>query len=69
MTHTLHPGTTTLATLEAIWRSDGPVALDPAVRAGVTASAAVVARAARGTVPVYGVNTGFGKLASVRIAP
>ncbi len=69
MTHTLHPGMTTLATLEAIWRSDGPVALDPAVRAGVTASAAVVARAARGTVPVYGVNTGFGKLASVRIAP
>jgi histidine ammonia-lyase len=34
----------------------------------VTASAALVARAAAGNDAVYGVNTGFGKLASVRIA-
>ncbi|MDA1311682.1 MAG: histidine ammonia-lyase, partial [Proteobacteria bacterium] len=35
----------------------------------VAASAAVIAAAAIGEAPVYGVNTGFGKLASVRIAP
>jgi histidine ammonia-lyase len=35
----------------------------------VEASAAVIHAAAQGDTPVYGVNTGFGKLASVRIAP
>jgi histidine ammonia-lyase len=34
----------------------------------VDASAALVANAAAGDAPVYGVNTGFGKLASTRIA-
>ena len=33
----------------------------------IRASAAVVQRAAAGDAPVYGVNTGFGKLASQRI--
>ena len=37
-------------------------------RAGVAASAAVVQRAAAGDAPVYGVNTGFGKLANQRIS-
>ena len=36
--------------------------------AAIRASAAVVQRAARGDAPVYGVNTGFGKLASTRIS-
>jgi histidine ammonia-lyase len=36
--------------------------------AAVDASAATVAAAAAGDAPVYGVNTGFGKLASTRIA-
>ena len=69
MTQTLRPSGTTLAELETLWRGQGPVQLDPAARAGVEASASVVAAAARGAAPVYGVNTGFGKLASVRIAP
>ncbi|MGI3211800.1 histidine ammonia-lyase [Roseovarius tibetensis] len=69
MTHGLTPGTTTLDMLEAIWRGDGPVTLAPSARAGIDASAAIVAKAAQGDMPVYGVNTGFGKLASVRIAP
>ena len=43
--------------------------LDPAARPGVEAAAAQVARAAAGEAPVYGVNTGFGKLASRKIAP
>ena len=66
---TLRPGETTLAELEAFWRSGGPARLDPAARAGVARAAEVVATAARGEAAIYGVNTGFGKLASVRIAP
>ncbi|RVT87377.1 histidine ammonia-lyase [Rhodobacteraceae bacterium CCMM004] len=63
----LVPGTTDLVQLEAIWRGSGPVSLDPSARAGIAASADLVAAAAAGDAPVYGVNTGFGKLASVRI--
>lgn len=66
---TLRTGTATLADLAEVWRGSGPVRLDPAARPGVEAAAAHVARAAAGAAPVYGVNTGFGKLASVRIAP
>ena len=44
------------------------LALDGAARGAIRASAAVVQRAARGDAPVYGVNTGFGKLASTRIS-
>jgi len=69
MSEILTPSAASLAQLEHIWRGSGPVALDPAAKAGVDASAAVIAAAARGDAPVYGVNTGFGKLASVRIAP
>ncbi len=64
----LSPGRTTLEDLEAIWRGQGAVALDPAARPGVEAAAALVERAAAGEAAVYGVNTGFGKLASVKIA-
>ena len=69
MTDILTPGTATLAQLEVSWRGSDPVRLDPGARAGIDASARTVAEAARGDVPVYGINTGFGKLASVRIAP
>lgn len=65
----LRPGRTTLAALEGFWRSARGAALDPACRAGVEAAAGVVARAAAGGTAIYGVNTGFGKLASVRVAP
>ncbi|WCR10877.1 histidine ammonia-lyase [Paracoccus stylophorae] len=64
----LIPGETTLAQLERIWREGVAVRLADSARAGIAASAARIARAADGTEPVYGVNTGFGKLASVRIA-
>ena len=43
------------------------LAIDPAADAAIRASAAVVQRAAAGREPVYGVNTGFGKLATTRI--
>jgi histidine ammonia-lyase len=64
----LVPGALDLAQLR---RLGGPlptqVQLDPACRAGLRASAEVVRRAAAGNAPVYGVNTGFGKLATTRI--
>ncbi|MEF3047522.1 histidine ammonia-lyase [Pseudotabrizicola sp. L79] len=67
MTHPLTPGTTPLATLETLWRKGGQVRLDRTAKDGIDAAHALVARAASGDAAVYGVNTGFGKLASVRI--
>ncbi len=63
----LTPGAATLPQLHEVW-TGAPATLDPAARPGVEAAAALVARAAAGAAAVYGVNTGFGKLASVRIA-
>ncbi len=65
----LTPGTVGLSTLALIYRQRNPVTLDPSARAGIDTSAAHVARVAAGDGPVYGINTGFGKLASMRIAP
>jgi histidine ammonia-lyase len=68
MTLTLVPGQATLETLEAIWRGTGPIRLDESARAGIEAAAKLVRDAAAGDAAIYGVNTGFGKLASVKIA-
>jgi histidine ammonia-lyase len=69
MTVRLVPGELTLANLRALCGSERlRVELDPACRANVRASAALVHAATQGDAPVYGVNTGFGKLASTRIA-
>ena len=65
----LRPGAATLAELEAIYREAPKLRLDPACRPAVERSAEAVRRAAEGEAAVYGVNTGFGKLASVRIPP
>jgi histidine ammonia-lyase len=65
----LTPGATTLAQLETLWRDGVPARLDPAARAPVEAAARQVRAVAEGDVAIYGVNTGFGKLASVKIAP
>ena len=62
------PGTVTLSTLEQIWRNGTPARLAASARAGVEAAAAMVAEAVAGEAPVYGINTGFGKLASTKIA-
>ena len=64
---TLIPGDTTLAQLETLWREGGAVRLDDRARPAIARSAERIAAAARGSEPVYGVNTGFGKLASIRI--
>jgi histidine ammonia-lyase len=61
------PGTTSLADWRAIYEG-ASVALDARAWAAIDASAAAVARIVAKGAPVYGINTGFGKLASVRIA-
>lgn len=62
----LHPGHATLADWRAIYRG-ASVQLDSATRPAVDASARTVdAIIAKGDA-VYGINTGFGKLAHVRI--
>jgi len=66
---TLTPGATGLNDLERLWRGGLAARLAPDARAGVEAAQAQVAAAAAGSAAVYGVNTGFGKLASVKIAP
>jgi histidine ammonia-lyase len=63
----LHPGSVPLSVLERIYRKDVPARLDPSFRPGIEAAAARIAAIAGGESAVYGVNTGFGKLASVRI--
>ena len=65
----LDPGALTLDQLQAIHAGGVSLRIPDASRARIRASAAVVQRAAAGEAPVYGVNTGFGKLASQRIAP
>lgn len=63
----LTPSEVPLADWRAIHRGAG-LLLDPACRPAIAASAAAVARILANGEPVYGINTGFGKLASVRIA-
>lgn len=65
----LTPGQTTLAQLARIYREELPVTLDRKAKSAMEAAAAAIQAAAAGGLPVYGVNTGFGKLASMRIAP
>ena len=68
----LRPGQLSLDELQAIHAGGSgrpqPLMIDPAALPGIQTSAAVVQRAAAGDAPVYGVNTGFGKLAGTRIS-
>jgi histidine ammonia-lyase len=66
---TLQPGNTSLEQLRQLYRTGASAVLDQSARASVEGAAARVADAARGSEVVYGVNTGFGKLASVKIKP
>jgi histidine ammonia-lyase len=59
----------TLDQIVAIADRGEHVVLSGAARARVLASRAVVDRVARGDQPAYGINTGFGSFADVRIAP
>jgi len=63
---TLTPGAVPLSSWRALWQGATP-RLDPACADAISASAAAVARILAKGQPVYGINTGFGKLAAVRI--
>ena len=62
----LQPGAVSLSQWRAIYRGARP-SLDPGCMPAVHKSAAAVERILAYGEPVYGINTGFGKLASVRI--
>src|SRR6185369_259279 len=65
----LDGSTLTIEQLLAIADRGETVALTDAARDRVRASRAVVDRRARGDEPAYGINTGFGSFAEVKIAP
>ena len=64
----IRPGRLTLDELQAVHVGVQPLVMDPQALPAILASAAIVRGAAEGDAPVYGVNTGFGKLASTRIS-
>ena len=66
-TLSLTPGNVTLAQFETLWRTGAPTRLEQTARLAVEAAATMIREAATGEAAVYGVNTGFGKLASRRI--
>jgi histidine ammonia-lyase len=67
MTETLRPGEVSLKQLEAIYWDGANARLDPSFDAGILKAAERIAAIAAGNAPVYGINTGFGKLASIKI--
>ena len=67
MTLTLVPGAVSLGDLERLYREQPAFVLHNAAYAAVEESAAILAERIGEGEPIYGVNTGFGKLASVRI--
>jgi len=64
----MEPGQFTLDQLQAIHSGVQKLTLPESSRAIIQNSQQVVQRAADGDAPVYGVNTGFGKLANQRIS-
>jgi len=62
------PGDVTLAQWRAIYRG-ASLTLDEAALPAIAAGAAAVEEILSRNEPAYGINTGFGKLAAVRIAP
>ncbi|MEO8374644.1 MAG: aromatic amino acid lyase, partial [Sphingomonas bacterium] len=64
---TLKPGAVPLADWRGIYRG-AELRLDPSSAPVISASAKAVERILAKGEPVYGINTGFGKLAGVRIA-
>ncbi|MBL8309778.1 MAG: histidine ammonia-lyase [Burkholderiales bacterium] len=63
----LNVGGLALDDLQTLHGGDVTLTLPESARAAIRQSHAVVAAAAAGDAPVYGVNTGFGKLANQRI--
>ncbi len=59
----------TIADVVAVARRNVPLVLDRAAERRIAEAAKLVAEIAEGDGPVYGVNTGFGDLATVRVPP
>jgi histidine ammonia-lyase len=66
-TLTLTPGAVTLDDLARIYWEEANLRLDPSCHPAIQLAADRIAKAAAGNAAIYGVNTGFGKLASVKI--
>ena len=66
---TLQAGSVPLSTFADIYWNATPARLDPALYPAVKKAADRITQISGGDEPVYGINTGFGKLASIRIAP
>jgi histidine ammonia-lyase len=64
----LEPGELTLDQLQTIYSTRTTLEIAQTARSWISAGADLVQRAAQGEAPVYGVNTGFGKLASQSIS-
>ncbi|MDR3690207.1 MAG: histidine ammonia-lyase [Fimbriimonas sp.] len=64
----LRPGDLLLSDLRELGVSFVPIEVDPACLAQVAASADAVERIVQRREPAYGINTGFGKLAKIRVA-
>ncbi|MDH4259480.1 MAG: histidine ammonia-lyase [Gammaproteobacteria bacterium] len=67
-TPTLKPGSITLAELRRLMRGSDRVALADGWQKGVERSLAAVARRLAAGEALYGINTGFGKLAKTRVS-
>jgi histidine ammonia-lyase len=63
----LNPGSVTLDQLRRFYLHDPEIHLHESCQDRVDAAAQIVQQAAEGDAAVYGINTGFGKLASTRI--
>ena len=67
MSIVLTPGSVSLRELQDIYWNGTPARIDRSFDAGIEKAAARIAQIAAGNEPVYGINTGFGKLASIKI--
>jgi len=67
--HELTPGDVTVDQLYQLFLHPQSITLAPECRAAVDHAQQVVLGASLGNDPVYGVNTGFGKLSSIKIEP
>ena len=67
MTLTLKSGATSLSTIETLYRKPEAFTLAPAENERIVRGAETLSERIKGDDAIYGVNTGFGKLASVRI--
>ncbi|NNC35927.1 MAG: histidine ammonia-lyase [Acidimicrobiales bacterium] len=67
--YVIRPGQVGLNVWRAVYRNKVAITLNPSAKSRCEKSAQIVEKAAAGDSAVYGVNTGFGKLARVRISP